>query len=1109
MRSTVRLSAVPNFLFAAFLAAISSLPSATAQQGPSPAQGVSPGIYRDEPMVFEHFDTIVRMNADGTGERLRRVVVRVQSEGAARQFSVLSVSYASAYETGALDFVRVRKPDGSVIETPTSAAIEMPAPVTREAPLYSDLKENQLPVRSLAAGDTLEYQLHTRRSKAEAPGQFWGAEHFTATGSVVLSETLTLEVPSATYVKVWSPNHPSSSTEHEGWKRWRWESSQTRASGPDKDGNPTATPVEVHDPDQDADGRNLPSVAWTTFHSWAEVGDWYRGLALPRAQPDNTVRAKAEDLTRDAKSPEDQVRALYQYVSTRTRYVGIDLGIGRYQPHAAAEVLATQYGDCKDKDTLLEALLHAKGFTTAPALIGVNITPVPELPSPAAFNHVITTVDLPNGRIWLDATPEVEPFRVLIPGIRDQQALVIPAAGDARLERTPAAPPFAYFERFDAAGTLDSEGLLKSHMTLTVRSDSEPGFRTLVQRSAPSEWDQAMQYVSGAMGFGGKVSNVDLRQPDPSAPVHVAYDYSRPSFADWENGRILPLFPALEIVIIDKDKAPEHDIDQGAQRTLEAHTHIRLPGGYRADLPDGIHVKRSFATFDQTYHLEAGELQVDRKVVILTNKVPKAQWKDYLAFVKATGLETGENYIPLIPPAKTLAIVPASSKNAPVASKASSPAEPSDPVPSEPHTPAELTTQQLVDKARQSTVAGDFGAARQALEQARARDPHTPLLMSMLGYIALRENKTDEAIADFQAELRDHPDANSNIVLLLSNTFVYNKQLPEAASLLKKYASRDDVHLSLALADVQAKMQNHAGAVATLQSAATAHPDDRVVASLLATELVRAHRNLEAAAAARAAMDGSDEPGILNDNSYVLSEVKLDLPFAEKSTRHAIDLLEASSAQRSLAEANSKAFAEANLLTAAWDTLGWILFQENKPAEAEPFLVAAWFNSPNVTVGHHLAKIREALGRSSEALTTDELALATEHASDSTDDFAEVKSDIERLRKAGAHSSAGNTTQALQEMRMFKLAKPAGVKGWGTFRVQLGETGIFDSDLVTGPPAIRPINVALRKLTVSKALPPNSHAHLLRDAVVSCSSEQPDCQVVFMPHAGLNAEEVQ
>ena len=107
------------------------------------------------------------------------------------------------------------------------------------------------------------------------------------------------------------------------------------------------------------------------------------------------------------------MRAIYDFVSAHTRYIGIDFGIGRYQPHTASEVLADQYGDCKDKDTLLEALLRAKGFSTSPALMGAGIAPVPEVPSPPMFNHVITTVNLPGGRIWLDSTPLAAPYRYL------------------------------------------------------------------------------------------------------------------------------------------------------------------------------------------------------------------------------------------------------------------------------------------------------------------------------------------------------------------------------------------------------------------------------------------------------------------------------------------------------------------------------------------------------------------------------------------------------------------------------------------------------------------------------------------------------------------------
>ncbi len=59
-----------------------------------------------------------------------------------------------------MEFVRAHKLDGSTINTPVDDAMEMPAEGTREAPMYSDLKEKHLPVRSLASGDRLDYQFH-------------------------------------------------------------------------------------------------------------------------------------------------------------------------------------------------------------------------------------------------------------------------------------------------------------------------------------------------------------------------------------------------------------------------------------------------------------------------------------------------------------------------------------------------------------------------------------------------------------------------------------------------------------------------------------------------------------------------------------------------------------------------------------------------------------------------------------------------------------------------------------------------------------------------------------------------------------------------------------
>ena len=318
--------------------------------GFAPAQAAGPAVkdsFLNESLVFNRSETTYRMRADGTGERINRVSMRIQSQGAAQQFGVLAVGYASANETAHFTLVRVHKPDGSTVDTPPDTAMEMPAEVTREAPLYSDLKQQHIAVRSLSVGDTLEYEVHITINKAEAPGQFWGAEHFAAPGTVVvLAEVVNLEVPKDKYVQVWSPNHKPTITDKDSVRTYSWTVAQLLPSPKATGADQSTKPEDPKDPDEDAKGRKIPSIAWTTFKSWSEVGDWYRGMALPRAQPNEELRKRAGEITRNAKTPEEQVRAIYEFVSTKIRYIGIDFGVGRY--------LIRREGDSSDRGSPID-----------------------------------------------------------------------------------------------------------------------------------------------------------------------------------------------------------------------------------------------------------------------------------------------------------------------------------------------------------------------------------------------------------------------------------------------------------------------------------------------------------------------------------------------------------------------------------------------------------------------------------------------------------------------------------------------------------------------------------------------------------------------------------
>ncbi len=115
--------------------------------------------------------------------------------------------------------------------------------------------------------------------------------------------------------------------------------------------------------------------------------------------------------------------------------------------------------------------------------------------------------------------------------------------------------------------------------------------------------------------------------------------------------------------------------------------------------------------------------------------------------------------------------------------------------------------------------------------------------------------------------------------------------------------------------------------------------------------LRRLDRKDEAAAAAKSALDGTDDMEAINDAAYVLAEIGADLPYAEEASRRGTAALEAKTATITPAEANNNAFAQSKLLCASWDTLGWVLFREGKLEQAEPLILAGWRNSLDTPPG--------------------------------------------------------------------------------------------------------------------------------------------------------------
>jgi hypothetical protein len=131
--------------------------------------------YSREAFVSEQDISHVTFDNDGTSIRESRARIRIQSGAGVQRFGVLTFPYESSTQTLDIDFVRVRKPDGTTVLTPSDSVQDMPSEITRQAPFYSDLHEKHVAVKGLGVGDVLEFQTHWRTTKPLAPDQFWFA----------------------------------------------------------------------------------------------------------------------------------------------------------------------------------------------------------------------------------------------------------------------------------------------------------------------------------------------------------------------------------------------------------------------------------------------------------------------------------------------------------------------------------------------------------------------------------------------------------------------------------------------------------------------------------------------------------------------------------------------------------------------------------------------------------------------------------------------------------------------------------------------------------------------------------------------------------------------
>jgi tetratricopeptide (TPR) repeat protein/transglutaminase-like putative cysteine protease len=913
--------------------------------------------FSKEAYVIEHSTTRLYDDADGTGTRELTAEVKILADAGVKTFAVLNFTYTSANETVEIDYVRVRKPDGTIVKTPDYNIQDMPGEVTRIAPLYSDLHERHVAVKGLSVGDVLEYLIRIRVVKPEVQGQFWH-EYTFVKNAIAKDESLELNVPANKYVKVVSPDFKPEIKEESGRRTYRWTHTNLVVEEKNPDEIPRRTPPN-------------PDVQVTTFASWQDVGRWYGELQKDPSKVTPAIQTKADELTKGLKTDDEKIHAIYNFVSLKYHYVGLDFGIGRYQPHAADEVLDNGYGDCKDKHTLLAALLKAAGIEAWPALIHSQRKLDVDVPSPAQFNHVITVVPSGAQFLWLDTTPEVAPYGLLLQPLRNKQALVIPPDGAPKLMTTPGNPLHPQWQEFSMEGKLSGDGTFTGHAEITYEgADSEVVFRSAFRQLPESQWKDLVQRMSSTMNFGGEVSNVKVTPPDEiDQPFEISYDYVRKGYAGWENHHTNAPLPPMGIEAVKgiREKEPEEPVLLGALGKISYRSRVELPEGYRVTAPSPVHLVESYADYDSDTNIADGVMTTTRTLRIKQPQIDLSEWRGYRSFGEAIY----DDEYNLMNVERTSTASPAeknANKDTPEKTSATG----------DRGSTAKLDLDELDSLFRDGSAAlqrRDFQRAQELMEKIIANDPEYKGAHFNLGVALAQRKSISDALDQFQLEEKispEDPRAYQAAAMILASTGQSDAAMDQWRKLLKVDPTNRKV--ASTLGNMLYAAEKYPEAVEVLEKAVKIAPDSRSLQLQLGEAYLKVSQNEKGLATIRQAVDmKADNPMLLNNVAYTLADDKVGLDLARQYGEKAVSRLE-EDAQG--AQTNEDAGVDMTYaFSMAWDTLGWVYFQQGQFKSAESLVRASWLLNEDEDVGEHLGEIYEKEGKTELALHAYENAL--------------------------------------------------------------------------------------------------------------------------------------
>ena len=457
-----------------------------------------------------------------------------------------------------------------------------------------------------------------------------------------LSQSFTLELPPGfTYGTAWAHHKAEPAIDLEK-QRWRWELRDVPAVD--------LRNVPMSPSEQALVGRMSlhfegPGVANPVGGTWQSIGAWYAQLSKDRLVATPEIAAKTAELTSGKADFYDKTEAVAEFVQKEIRYFVVEKGIGGLQPHPAGDIFRNRYGDCKDKATLLSAMLSTVGMHSALVMVDSERGFVdPDAPS-LMGNHVIAAIEIPKGyespklksvvtaktgRRYLifDPTWEETAFGQLEHNLQGSYGVLIEGS-DSQIIAFPVLSPGLNTIHRSANFQLQPDGSLKGSIVEKRFGDVSEHRRTMYKSANEKEQQEFLDHqlqrdFANFSVSGMRIENVAALNKE----LTTSYSLHAGSYAK-KMGPLLMVRPRVlgseGLMLNHEPRMVPIDLSETIEEQDEYS--IELPEGYAIDeLPQPISLDMGFAAYASSSKMDGNTLRYSRTYIVRELTLPAARY---------------------------------------------------------------------------------------------------------------------------------------------------------------------------------------------------------------------------------------------------------------------------------------------------------------------------------------------------------------------------------------------------------------------------------------------------------------------------------------------------